>query len=241
MTKQLFKLTTKDLMSYFKSPQFEEFMKSLAVLENEHQVEEPFFRDNIDDLLEWQQQLPGGVINIKRDFIKVYAKSNKIEKGEYKNKAFFNQSQQRTKTLNEFFRLLDAAVASKKVLPFEAFAQHLGMTRDELADLLERVNWSDYQPVVEEEEEEEEEFKFPIHIEKDFFKYYHHVDRPTQLDIQDRTTQGISSDHHEKMSAFFTWLDMTKLEDDIQFEEIIRQTDLHPQELIRYLDRINWQ
>ncbi|MFW9880989.1 MAG: hypothetical protein ACFFG0_48625, partial [Candidatus Thorarchaeota archaeon] len=69
-------------------------------------------------------------------------------------------------TLKEFFRLLDASIATNKILPLEAFAQHLGLTLNELVEQLERINWSDVQPDIPEEPVDKEPFKLPIHIEK---------------------------------------------------------------------------
>jgi hypothetical protein len=62
-----------------------------------------------------------------------------------------------------------------------------------------------------------------------------------KIDIQQRITQGIPRKIRAELESLFAWLDMsTKANDKITFEDIVNQSNLHPQELIRYLDRVNW-
>lgn len=240
MAKQLTKLTTRDLMSFLKSDSFGLFLKTLAALESEHKVEHTFFKEYLDELMEWQDLLAGGIINVTRDFTKVYVRADSLERVEMKEKIIVHQSKRTKDTLNEFFRLLDAAVASKKLLPLEAFAQHLGLTLNELVVHLERINWSDLQPREPETKDEVSKFTLPIQIEKDFFNYYHHMSRLIQLDIQDITTRGISSSDQPKLKAFYQWLDKSNPDETVDFEEMIQKAGLQPQKLVQYLERINW-
>ena len=79
-------------MSFLKSDSFGLFLKTIAALEHEHHVEHQFFKENIDDLMEWQDLLAGGIINVKRDFIKVYVRADSLERVEIKEKIVVHQS-----------------------------------------------------------------------------------------------------------------------------------------------------
>ena len=95
-------------------------------------------------------------------------------------------------------------------------------------------------PEISVEEEEISPFIFPIQIEKDFLNYYQYVDRPTQLEIQEKTTQGIKIDDKPKLKAFYQWLDDTPPSHIIDFPKIAEQIDIHSKKLLKYLERINW-
>ena len=119
---------------------------------------------------------------------------------------------------------------------------HLGMTFDELAEHLDRINWDDTDVVVEEPKTSADGMlSVPIHIEKQFFTYYHQQDKTGKIDIQQKVTQDIPRKIRAELESMFAWLDMsTKPSDNITFDDIVKQSNLHPQELIRYLDRVNW-
>lgn len=244
MTKQLGNLTQKDLMTLLKSQETGGFFKVLAKIENDYDIEpsDRFFSPNIEKILAWQSSLPGGKINVRKDFVKAYKRMDRFDRDEVKRKVTLHQSQRMTKTLKEFFRLLDASIDAKQLLPIEAFAQHLGMTFDELAEQLDRVNWDDTD-VVEEKPAESTDGKLntPIHIEKQFFIYYHQQDKTGKIDIQQKVTQDIPRKVRANLESMFAWLDMsTKASDKVSFDDIVKQSNMHPQELIRYLDRVNW-
>jgi hypothetical protein len=244
MTKQLDNLTQKDLMTLLKAPEMTGFFKILAKIENDYDIDtnDRFFLPNIEKMLNWQKNLPGGKINVRKDFIKAYKRMDKFDKEEVKRKVTLHQTQRMANTLKEFFRLLDVSIDANKILPIEAFAQHLGMTFDELAENLDRVNWDDTDVEVEEPAADPTgKLTTPIHIEKQFFTYYHQQDKTMKIDIQQRITQGIPRKIRAELESLFAWLDMsTKANDKITFEDIVNQSNLHPQELIRYLDRVNW-
>ena len=81
----------------------------------------------------------------------------------------------------------------------------------------------------------------PIHIEKQFFEYYQQQTKEEKVYIQQKITQGIPRKFRAEIESLFAWLDMsTKPGDKITFEQMAKQTTIHPQELIRYLDRVNW-
>ena len=244
MTKQLNNLTQKDLMTLLKSPEMTGFFKQVAKIERDYEFNpnDAFFGPNIEKILAWQSNLPGGKINVRKDFIKAYRRMDKFDREEVKRKVTLHQTQRLTKSLKEFFRLLDASIDAKQILPIEAFAQHLGMTMDELAEHLDRVNWDDTDVQVEEPKPSEEgKLQLPIHIEKQFFEYYHQQSKTDKIDIQQRVSQDIPRKYRAGLESMFAWLDMsTKPGDTISFEQMAQQSNMHPQELIRYLDRINW-
>lgn len=241
MTKQFGNLTEKDVLFILKSDEMTGFFKAIAKVESDYEIEDTFFKENLEDILEWQESLPGGQINVRKDFIKAYKRMDKFDIADVQEKIFLHQPQRMKKILIEFFRLLDASILANKILPIEAFASHLGLTFDELAEHLDRINWDD--TVIEVKEDADDEsglLKPPIHIENDFFKYYHQ-DNATRIEIQQRITQELPRKIRAKLESLFAWLDMsTKTGDGIKFEELVKQSDMHPQELIRYLDRVNW-
>ena len=119
MTKQLNNLTQKDLMTLLKSPEMADFFKALAKFENDYEIDssDRFFFPNIEKILTWQSHLPGGKINVKKDFVKAYKRMDKFDREEVKRKVTLHQTQRLAKTLKEFFRLLDASIDAKKILP----------------------------------------------------------------------------------------------------------------------------
>ena len=244
MTKQLHNLNQKDLMTLLKSEEVGEFFKTLSKLEIEYDIDDDdqFFTHYMDELIKWQNDLPGGKINVKKDFIKAYKRMDKFDREEVKNKVLLHQTTRIKNILKEYFRLLDASIDANKILPIEAFSQHLGLTLDELAEHLDRINWED--EVIEPEtvkEDADGKLKPPIHIERDFLKFYHQQDKLMKGDIQNRVTQGIQRKVRANIESLFAWIDMnTKEGDNIPFETLVKQSNMHPQELIRYLDRINW-
>ena len=243
MTKQLNNLTQKDLMTLLKAPEMAGLFKALAKIEKDYDIDssDRFFLPNIEKILDWQVHLPGGKIDVRKDFVKAYKRMDKFDREEVKRKVTLHQTQRLTKTLKEFFRLLDASIDAKQILPIEAFAQHLGMTFDELAEHLDRINWDDTDVVEEPEVSPEGKLLPPIHIEKQFFTYYHQQDKAGKIDIQQKVTQEIARKARAGLESMFAWLDMsTKASDNVTFEDIVKQSGLHPQELIRYLDRVNW-
>ena len=243
MTKQLNNLTQKDLMVLLKSSEMAGFFKALAKIENDYEINtnDKFFVPNYEKILNWQSILPGGKINVRKDFIKAYKRMDKFDREEVKRKVTLHQTQRLKNTLKEFFRLLDASIDAKKILPIEAFAQHLGMTMDELAEHLDRINWDDTDTQTEPAPVTGDTLHLPIHIEKEFFKYYHQQNKTGKIDIQQRVTQDIPRKFRADLETLFAWLDMsTKAGDAITFEDIVKHSNLHPQELIRYLDRVNW-
>ena len=243
MSKQLNNLTQKDLMTLLKAPEMAGFFKTLAKIENDYEIDssDRFFLPNLEKILAWQTHLPGGKINVRKDFVKAYKRMDKFDREEVKRKVTLHQTQRLTKTLKEFFRLLDASIDAKQLLPIEAFAQHLGMTFDELAEHLDRINWEDTDVVEEPEVSPEGKLLPPIHIEKQFFTYYHQQDKTGKIDIQQKVTQEIPRKARAGLESMFAWLDMsTKASDNVTFDDIVTQSGLHPQELIRYLDRVNW-
>lgn len=239
MTKQLHKLTQKELMILLKSAEALKFFETIGELEAELEVDHPFFHEKIGEIRQWQEQLPGGLINVERDFITSYAKANKYVKAEMREKVLYNQPQRMKATLTKFFQLLEAAIVSNQNHPLEKFANHLLIPLEDLIAELDRVNWDD-RDIAPPDEPETDELTPPIHIERDFFRYYHAVDRLTKKDIQERATRGIPSQSKEKMEQFFGWLDVTSPEDNPPFAELVKNANMHPQELIRWLDRINW-
>ncbi len=243
MTKQLNNLSQKDLMFLLKSSEMTGFFKQLAKIENDYDIDrlDRFFIPNLEKIANWQTILPGGKINVRKDFVKAYKRMDKFDKEEVKRKVTLHQSQRMKKTLMEFFRLLDASLDAKQTLPIEAFAQHLGMTMDELAENLDRINWEDTEVKEEKPETQGDKISLPIHIERQFFDYYHQQDKPGKTYIQQKVTQGIPRKYRAELESLFAWLDMsTKPTDKITFEDMTKQTTIHPQELIRYLDRVNW-
>ena len=178
---------------------------------------------------------------MRKDFIKYYKALDKFDKADVQEKVMLHQGQRMKKLLKEFFRLLDTAITSNKLLPIEAFAQHLGLTFDELVEQLDRLNWDDRERKKEEEEADNAKLKPPIHIEQDFYKYYHQVDTLDKKEIIRRISQtGIPAEHKEKLLALFTWLSQNEFDELVSFDDLVKAAGLHPQELIRYLDRINW-
>ena len=244
MTKQLNNLTQKDLMTLLKSPEMSGFFKMLAKIENDYEIDsnDRFFLPNIEKMLAWQTHLPGGKINVRKDFIKAYKRMDKFDREEVKRKVTIHQTQRLQNSLKEFFRLLDASIDANKILPIEAFAQHLGMTMDELVEHLDRINWEETEvPAEKPQSSPVGKLQLPIHIEKQFFTYYHQQDKTGKTYIQQQVTQDIPRRIRAEIESLFAWLDMsTKPGDKVTFEDIAKQANLHPQELIRYLDRINW-
>jgi hypothetical protein len=241
MTKQFGNLTERDVLNLLKSQEMAGFFKVLAKIERAYELENQFFNDHIEDIANWQSDLPGGKINVKQDFIKHYKRMDKFDRADVQEKVLLHQPQRMKSTLKEFFRLLDASILTNKILPIEAFAQHLGLTFDELAKQLDRINWEDRIIEIKEEEPEGKDLKPPIHIENDFFRYYHQLEKKDKIDLQQRITQELPRKVRAKLENLFAWLDMnTKGGDEIKFEELVSQSEMHPQELIRYLDRVNW-
>ena len=244
MTKQLNNLTQKDLMTLLKSPEMTGFFKQVAKIENDYEFDEKdrFFFPNIEKILTWQSSLPGGKINVKKDFVKAYKRMDRFDREEVKRKVTLHQTQRLTKSLKEFFRLLDASLDAKQLLPIEAFAQHLGMTFDELAEHLDRVNWDDTDVQVEEPKPSTEgKLQLPIHIENQFFEFYHQQSKTEKAEIQRKVSQDIPRKFRAGLESMFAWLDMsTQPGNKITFEKMAEQANMHPQELIRYLDRVNW-
>ena len=243
MAKQLNNLTQKDLMVLLKSQEMSGFFKQLAKIENDYEIDpsDRFFLPNIEKILNWQSILPGGKINVRKDFIKAYKRMDKFDREEVKRKVTLHQSQRLKSTLQEFFRLLDASIDANKILPIEAFSQHLGLTLDELVEHLDRINWDDTEIKEEEPKPVAGTLSLPIHIEKQFFEYYQQQTKEEKVYIQQKITQGIPRKFRAEIESLFAWLDMsTKPGDKITFEQMAKQTTIHPQELIRYLDRVNW-
>lgn len=242
MTKQFGNLTEKDVLTLLKCQEMSGFFKAIAKIEKDYELDDSFFIGHLDDILEWQTVLPGGKINVRKDFIKVYKRMDKFDRADVQEKVTLHQPQRIKATLKEFFRLLDASIQTKNILPIEAFAQHLGLTFDELAEHLDRVNWDDTDDEVKEEKEDSDTLKPPIHIENDFFRYFHQIDKKSKLELQDRITQELPRKIRANLETLFAWLDMsTKPGDDFSFEDLVNQSEMHPQELIRYLDRVNWK
>ena len=108
MTKQLNNLTQKDLMTLLKSPEMTGFFKQVAKIERDYEFNpnDAFFGPNIEKILAWQSNLPGGKINVRKDFIKAYRRMDKFDREEVKRKVTLHQTQRLTKSLKEFFRLL---------------------------------------------------------------------------------------------------------------------------------------
>lgn len=243
MTKQLNNLTQKDLMVLLKSPEMSGFFKTIAKIENDYEFDQKdkFFLPNIEKIMTWQSNLPGGKINVRKDFIKAYKRMDRFDREEVKRKVTLHQTQRLTKTLKEFFRLLDASLDAKQVLPIEAFAQHLGITFDELAEHLDRVNWDDTDvPEEKPKPAPTGTIQLPIHIEKQFIAYYHQQDKTGKIDIQQKVTQDIPRKYRVGLVDLFVWLDGVKPDQTVTFEQMARHANMHPQELIRYLDRVNW-
>ena len=243
MAKQLNNLTQKDLMVLLKSQEMSGFFKQLAKIENDYEIDpsDRFFLPNIEKILNWQSILPGGKINVRKDFIKAYKRMDKFDREEVKRKVTLHQSQRLKSTLQEFFRLLDASIDANKILPIEAFSQHLGLTLDELVEHLDRINWDDTVINDEEPKPVAGTLSLPIHIEKQFFEYNQQQTKEEKVYIQQKITQGIPRKFRAEIESLFAWLDMsTKPGDKITFEQMAKQTTIHPQELIRYLDRVNW-
>ena len=242
MTKQFGNLTEKDVLILLKSQEMSSFFKAIAKIEKDYELNDSFFIGHLDDILEWQNILPGGKINVRKDFIKVYKRMDKFDRADVQEKVTLHQPQRLKKILKEFFRLLDTSIQTKKILPIEAFAQHLGLTFDELAEHLDRVNWDDTEVEIVEEKADPDVLKPPIHIEKDFFRYYHQIDKKSKIELQARITQELPRKIRAKLENLLAWLDMnTKPGDDFNFDDLVDQSEMHPQELIRYLDRVNWK
>lgn len=239
-TRQMANLAEKDILALLKSQEMSNFLKALAKFEKDYEIEETFFSDHVEELTQWQTSLPGGQINVRKDFIKVYKRMDKYDRADVQEKVLLHQPQRLKKILKEFFRLLDASIMANKILPIEAFAEHLGLTFDELAEQLDRINWDDT-PVEEKEEVvDPNQLKPPIHIENDFFKYYHQGDKMDRIELQQKITQELPRKIRVKLEDLFMYLDSTKPGDNIKFEDLVTKSDMHPQELIRYLDRVNW-
>lgn len=243
MTKQLNNLTQKDLMVLLKSEEMKGFFVQIAKIEKDYEFEQNdrFFLPNIEKIVTWQSNLPGGKINVRKDFVKAYKRMDKFDRAEVQRKVTLHQTQRLTKTLKEFFRLLDASLDAKQILPIEAFAQHLGITFDELAEHLDRVNWDDTDvPEEKPKPAPAGTIQLPIHIEKQFIAYYHQQDKTGKIDIQQKITQDTPRKFRVGLVDMFDWLDSTKSGQTVTFEQMAKRANMHPQELIRYLDRVNW-